>query len=96
LPSLFETPGLAALEAGLAGAKIVITKYGGTTEYFGENAVYIEPRSVGSIRNGIKRSLAQEKNELLKNRIRKHFLWKDIAQNLARVYKSFPPMGDGA
>jgi len=30
LPSMFETPGIAALEAGLAGAKIVITKYGGT------------------------------------------------------------------
>ena len=38
LPSLFETPGIAALEAGLAGANIAITKYGGTQEYFGAMA----------------------------------------------------------
>ena len=31
LPAKYETPGIAGLEAGLAGSKIVITKYGGTT-----------------------------------------------------------------
>jgi len=45
LPSLYETPGIAALEAGLAGAKIVITPFGGTTEYFGSDAEYVDPYS---------------------------------------------------
>ena len=34
LPGWFETPGLAALEAALAGAKVVATKGGSTKEYF--------------------------------------------------------------
>ena len=51
LPSLFETPGIAALEAALAGSKIVITPHGGTREYFGTMAHYVDPHSVDSIRN---------------------------------------------
>ncbi len=89
LPSLFETPGLAALEAGLSGAKIVITKYGGTYDYFGDEAVYIEPKSVSSIRNGIIKSLSQAKTDSLKNHILKSYLWKDIAKEIEKVYLSF-------
>ncbi len=89
LPSLFETPGLAALEAGLAGAKVVITRHGGTKGYFGNHAVYIEPKSVASIRKGIKISLEKRKTETLKNHIRKNFLWKDIAKKIAEVYRSY-------
>ncbi len=88
LPSLFETPGLAALEAGLAGAKVVITKFGGTKDYFGEDTIYIEPRSIASIHNGIKKSLEKKKTDVLKERIQKNFLWKDIAKKLAEVYLS--------
>ena len=36
LPSWFETPGLAALEAALAGCSVVVTPYGSTREYFGD------------------------------------------------------------
>lgn len=89
LPSLFETPGLAALEAGLSGAKIVITKYGGTYDYFGDEAVYIEPKSIASIQDGIRKSLQKSKNDNLKNHIRKNYLWKHIALKIAEVYKAF-------
>ena len=43
LPSLFETPGIAALEAALAGASVVITKFGGTafTGYHFKNQRFI-------------------------------------------------------
>lgn len=89
LPSLFETPGLSALEAGLAGAKIVITKYGGTTDYFRDKVIYVEPKSVSSIRNGIIKSLSQAKTDSLKNHILKSYLWKDIAKEIEKVYLSF-------
>jgi glycosyltransferase involved in cell wall biosynthesis len=49
LPSLLETPGLAALEAAAVGARIVITKEGCTEEYFGGDALYVNPRSVDDI-----------------------------------------------
>lgn len=87
LPSLFETPGIAALEAGLAGAKVVITKYGGTEEYFEQMAEYVEPRSVESIRRGILRALQAEKTDLLKEHIAHEFLWPRVAEKTVTVYK---------
>ncbi|TAK56053.1 MAG: glycosyltransferase, partial [Bacteroidetes bacterium] len=57
LPGQFETPGIAALEAALAGAKIVITKHGGTKDYFGNLAEYVEPESVTDIDRGITAAL---------------------------------------
>ncbi len=89
LPSLFETPGLSALEAGLAGAKIVITKYGGTRDYFGDEALYVEPNNIQSIKNSIVKSLVKEKTNTLKNHIRKKYLWSFIAKQIEKIYRSF-------
>ena len=88
LPSLFETPGIAALEAALAGAKIVITPHGGTKDYFDAMATYVEPHSVESIRKGIIKSLNEEKNPLLKEHIKKEFLWSRVVEKTLSVYKS--------
>ncbi len=87
LPSLFETPGIAALEAGLAGAKIVVTKYGGTDEYFGAEAGYVEPTSVELIRHGIVTALNRNKSDALRERIRREFLWGTVAQKTKEVYE---------
>ncbi|MBI5022149.1 MAG: glycosyltransferase [Ignavibacteriales bacterium] len=86
LPSLFETPGIAALEAGLAGAKIVITKHGGTTEYFGSHAEYVDPLSIDSIRQGILRALTEEKSVDLQTHIKNEYLWDRIAQKTFKIY----------
>jgi glycosyltransferase involved in cell wall biosynthesis len=88
LPSLYETPGIAALEAGLAGAKIVITPHGGTKEYFKDMAEYVEPHSVDSIRNGILAALKKPKDDRLQQHIKSHYLWKHVAQKTLDVYKS--------
>lgn len=88
LPSLFETPGIAALEAGLAGAKIVITPHGGTKEYFGDMAEYVDPYSVESIRNGIISALNRKKDTALQTHIRKEFLWSKVAEKTLAVYRS--------
>jgi glycosyltransferase involved in cell wall biosynthesis len=87
LPSMFETPGIAALEAGLAGAKIVITPHGGTREYFGGMATYVEPGSVESIREGIASSLKRTKNTELREHIKKKFLWQRVAERTASAYR---------
>ncbi|MFI5251579.1 MAG: glycosyltransferase family 4 protein [Bacteroidota bacterium] len=88
LPSQFETPGIAALEAGLAGAKIVITKNGGTQEYFGENADYVEPTSWELIHHGITTALNKKKNPALRDHIKKFFLWSGVGEITMEVYKS--------
>jgi glycosyltransferase involved in cell wall biosynthesis len=87
LPSMFETPGIAALEAALAGAKVVITPYGGTKEYFRDLAGYVEPSSVVSIRNGIKAALERKKGTELREHVRKSFLWQTVAQKTAAAYR---------
>jgi glycosyltransferase involved in cell wall biosynthesis len=86
LPSLFETPGIAALEAGLAGAKIVITPMGGTKEYFGSMAEYVDPASVEAIRDGIINSLQKNRTADLMHHIKKEFLWQMVAQKTYAVY----------
>ncbi len=88
LPSLYETPGIAALEAGLAGAKIVITPHGGTKEYFKDMAEYVEPNSIDSIRNGILTALKRPKDKRLQQHIKSNYLWKHVAQKTLEVYKS--------
>jgi len=87
LPSKYETPGRAALEAALAGAKIVITPYGGTKEYFMDFAHYVNPYSVRSIRKGIKNTLEKPVKGALKEHIKNNFLWETIAEKTLNVYK---------
>ena len=56
LPSWFETPGLAALEAALAGAAVVITPLGCTREYFGDRVEYARPDRPAELRRAIERA----------------------------------------
>ena len=86
LPSLFETPGIAALEAGLAGAKITITPFGGTKEYFGTMAHYVNPHSIESIRAGIVAALNENRNSSLQHHIKKEYLWDKVAEKTLAVY----------
>jgi glycosyltransferase involved in cell wall biosynthesis len=94
LPSLFETPGIAALEAGLAGAKVVITPHGGTKEYFGAMATYVEPGDVASIRSGIETSLQAPKDQRLREHIAGNFLWKHVAKKTADAYNEVVRLGN--
>lgn len=86
LPSWFETPGLAALEAGLAGAKIVITEGGSTREYFEEDAAYVNPHQVSDVRMKIEEVISQKKNACLRERISKNYTWEKVAEKVAECY----------
>jgi len=59
LPSTLETPGLAALEAHAAGARIAVTKVGSTEEYFAQHVAYLDPSDVDSIAAALRAALAQ-------------------------------------
>ena len=88
LPSAFETPGIAALEAGLAGAKIVITPYGGTQDYFGQDAVYVEPGSPSAIADGIRSAIAESPSTTLRDRIAREYMWQRVAEKTAEAYRA--------
>lgn len=87
LPSLFETPGIAALEAALTGAPVVITGIGGTQDYFGNDADYVDPYSVESIRDGILKGLTRTRNGPLREHVRREFLWERVAEKTRAVYE---------
>ena len=84
---MYETPGIAALEAGLAEAKVVITPYGGTKDYFKDMAEYVNPYSVDSIQAGIEKALNKPKDDKLKKHIGQNLLWDKIAYESVRVYQ---------
>lgn len=87
LPSQYETPGIAAMEAALAGAEIVITELGGTKDYFLKFAEYINPKSSDSLLQGIQHALVKKPSDQLKQHILEHYTWQKVAEQTAQNYK---------
>lgn len=87
LPSLLETPGLSALEAGAAGAKIVITEIGCTREYFGDMVTYVDPYNIDNIRNGILTEMNLQRDDALKKYIIENFTWPKIGIQIKEAYE---------
>ncbi|MBP8976442.1 MAG: glycosyltransferase [Bacteroidetes bacterium] len=87
LPSLYETPGIAAMEAALAGASIVITPYGGTKDYFQNEVEYVEPTSVNDIERGIRAALTKPASPRLRDYFLAHFTWQHIAEKTKSIYE---------
>jgi glycosyltransferase involved in cell wall biosynthesis len=87
LPSYFETPGLAALEGGLAGANVVVTKKGGAGEYFGDLAWYVDPLSTESITHALRAAYTAPRREGLVQRIQKNYTWEAVARQTIEGYR---------
>lgn len=88
LPSFFETPGLSNLEAGLAGARLVVTPRGCTREYFGDDAGYAEPLSVRSIVRALERARSRPPPAGLADRIRRSYSWDRVAAATRAAYET--------
>lgn len=88
LGTWLETPGLAALEAGLAGANVVITREGATREYFGGLADYVAPENPDQIAAIVEKSLSHEKSGQLRDHILKNFLWPQAAKANIEAYET--------
>lgn len=89
MPSLFETPGLVALEAALAGCRIAVTCGGNTKEYFKDFAEYVDPHSCEDIRNGALRaahSPAQRVQEF-RELILSECTWEAVGCKIMSIYK---------
>ena len=86
LPSWFETPGLAALEAGVSGCPLVLTPYGCTREYFGARARYVDPASPRSIARGLRAAMRGGRDPALSELVKSRYLWPEAARATAEVY----------
>ncbi|MFA5032718.1 MAG: glycosyltransferase [bacterium] len=88
LPSWLETPGLASLEAALAGCVIVSTKYGSTEEYFKDTVFYCIPDSIESIRDALIKGWNSTPSHELIDLIKREYTWQQAAiQTLAAYNK---------
>lgn len=87
LPSWYETPGLASMEAALFGCNIVSTNRGSTKEYFKDMAFYCDPLSEISIRESILFALKSRKNEKLKKHILNNYTWDIVARKTLDAYE---------
>lgn len=89
LPSTLETPGIAAIEAGLAGARIVVTPVGGPTEYFKDFAYYPDVKSSKDIEKQIKKAWdAPSNGGLLQNHLLENYTWDAVARKTLQVYET--------
>ena len=89
LPSLYETPGRSALEAGLAGAKVVITDGGCTKDYFQEYATYVKPNNLDSIRKGVLSTYYNKNKEpCLKDHILQNYAWEVVVKEIIKSYQT--------
>lgn len=90
VPSKFEYPGIAAMEAILAGCKrIAMTSAGSTKEYYKDHALYFNPNSLADIRKTV---LAAHNSEPSNNAAREYFknnfLWENYSGKLIRLYEA--------
>ncbi len=87
LPSWFDTPGLASLEAGLAGCNLVVSSRGTAAEYFGDLAWYCDPADTGSIRRALVQALESGRRQELSRHISAHFTWERAASKTLEGYR---------
>lgn len=86
LPSWFETPGLAALEGGAAGAAVVVTPYGSAPEYFGDRARYARPDRPAEIVDALSTAWESGPDPSLPGYLAERYLWSLVAKRTAEVY----------
>jgi glycosyltransferase involved in cell wall biosynthesis len=87
LPSWFETPGLVALEAALAGTAVVVTPHGCTREYFGDRVGYARPDRPLEIARALEAAWNDGPDPGLSSHVEKHYPWSEVARLTAEAYE---------
>lgn len=87
LASWFETPGLAALEAGMSGTPLVLPRGGCAEEYFGEFALYVEPNDLPGIRRAVLTAWERGRSRRLADHVQKNFSWEAVAMFTREAYE---------
>ena len=85
LVSWFETPGLAALEAALAGCRVVVTPFGSTREYLGDRVGYARPDRPREIERELAQAWDRPADPALARHIAEHYTWPVVARRTAEA-----------
>lgn len=93
LPSWFETPGLAALEAAALETPVVITSRGSTRDYFAESAIYCDPAKPLTVQSAIEKAWNQPPTgrHQLALKIHREWTWTEVARITEGIYDAVAP-----
>lgn len=86
LPSLCETPGIAALEAASQGAKVMVTEQGAAPEYFEDMVSYVNPYDLNSIVDGLRLEVRKDRDNSLQRHVLEKFTWDKTALDIIGGY----------
>lgn len=91
-PSLYEGFGLPIAEAMACGCPVITSNVSSMPEVGGKAALYVDPKSIKSIANGIKIVLTDDKlkNRMIKSGLTqaKKFSWQKSAAKTIKIYKN--------
>lgn len=93
-----ETPGIVNLEAGLAGANLVVANCPPVREYLSGFAEYCDPAVIGDIQRAIAAACSKPRSTALRDRILTEFTWEIAAQRTKAAYDDIlksVPIGAG-
>jgi glycosyltransferase involved in cell wall biosynthesis len=85
-PGLLETPGIAALEAAAAGARVVITNQGSAPEYFLNLVDYVDPSDQSSINSALANALSRPRSNELQLHTVNNYSWQHVVMHLLGHY----------
>jgi glycosyltransferase involved in cell wall biosynthesis len=83
-----ETPGIVNLEAGLAGANLVVAECPPVREYLQDFAQYADCTSLQAIKKSILKAMGTESSSALKKHILDNFTWDTTAMRTIDAYKN--------
>lgn len=86
LPSNCETPGIAGLEAAALGARPVVPYEGGTAQYYGWDAEYINPLSMQSILAAVTRAWGRGRLSSVEQLKYRELTWDKCAAETISAY----------
>lgn len=87
LASNCETPGIALLEAAALGARPAVTIEGGTSEYYGFHAEYLDPASQASIRDAVSRAWRRGRLSREATAHFHYYTWRTTAETTLLAYE---------
>jgi len=93
LPSWYDTPGLASLEAAMAGCNIVSTDRGTAKEYFQEFAWYCDPGDFRSIREAVTSASEAGRRPELQAMVMQKYTWEIAARKTREAYREVLGIG---
>jgi len=84
-PSVWETFGLAILEAAIFDCNLVVTSEGGAKDYLQDKALYCQPNDLESIQKAI--LMAWDKNKRENQINLEAFTWEKTINNTIKIYE---------